>query len=89
MLRAEELLGDGEKSWDESSLKTVQNGTKINQKAFEDLGKPQGEIPADAGKTKYLLFYIFILLVLLKNICLKFVIESKPYRVPSFSLIIC
>lgn len=67
MLRAEELLGDGdEKSWDESSLKTVQNGTKINQKAFEDLGKPQGEIPADAGKTKYLWFYIFILLVLLK-----------------------
>ncbi|KAL4098475.1 hypothetical protein QTP88_023080 [Uroleucon formosanum] len=49
MLRAEELLGDGEKTWDESSLKTVQNGTTINRKAFEDLGKPKDEIPSDAG----------------------------------------
>ncbi|XP_008187653.1 tetratricopeptide repeat protein 12-like isoform X1 [Acyrthosiphon pisum] len=49
MLRAEELLGDGEKSWDESSLKTVQNGTTINRKAFEDLGKPKDEIPSDAA----------------------------------------
>lgn len=49
MLRAEELLGNGEKVWDESSLKTVHNGTKINRKAFEDLGKPKDEIPADAG----------------------------------------
>lgn len=49
MLRAEELLGDGEKTWDEGSLKTVLNGTKINRKAFEDLGKPKEEMPADAG----------------------------------------
>ncbi|KAE9534174.1 hypothetical protein AGLY_008681 [Aphis glycines] len=49
MLRAEELLGNGEKVWDESSLKTVHNGTKINRKAFEDLGKPKDEIPADAA----------------------------------------
>jgi hypothetical protein len=51
MIRAEELLGDGEKSWEEGSLKTVQNGTKINRKAFEDLGKPEEEVPADAGMT--------------------------------------
>lgn len=50
MIRAEELLGNDNKPWDESSLKTVQNGTKINKKAFEDLGKPQEEIPADAGR---------------------------------------
>lgn len=49
MIRAEELLGDGEKTWDEGSLKTVLNGTKINRKAFEDLGKPKEQMPADAG----------------------------------------
>lgn len=58
MLRAEELLGDGEKLWDESSLKTVQNSTSINRKAFEDLGKPKEEIPADAGMTILLHFHI-------------------------------
>lgn len=51
MLRAEELLGDGEKVWDESSLKTVLNGTKINRKAFEELGKPKEDVPSDAGKS--------------------------------------
>jgi len=56
MLRAEELLGDVEKEWDESSLKTVHNGTAINRKAFEDLGKPKDEIPADAGMEIY--FYL-------------------------------
>lgn len=64
MLRAEELLGDGEKTWDESSLKTVQNGTAINRKAFEDLGKPKDEIPSDAG-TKinfYIPYYNIIIL---------------------------
>lgn len=49
MIRADELLGNGHKEWDESSLKTVQNGTKINRKAFEDLGKPKEEVPSDAG----------------------------------------
>lgn len=64
MLRAEELLGDGEKTWDESSLKTVQNGTAINRKAFEDLGKPKDEIPSDAGMkiTFYLPYYNIIIL---------------------------
>lgn len=50
MIRAEELLGSDDKPWEESSLKTVRNGTKINKKAFEDLGKPKEEIPADAGE---------------------------------------
>jgi len=71
MLRAEELLGDGEKTWDESSLKTVQNGTSINRKAFENLGKPKDEIPSDAGmKIRcYLLYYnILILFERHKNI---------------------
>lgn len=50
MLRAEELLGNGgEKIWDESGLKTVHNGTSINREAFNDLGKPKEEVPADAG----------------------------------------
>lgn len=48
-LRAEELLGNDAKPWDESSLKTVHNGTKINLKAFENLGEPEEEIPPDAG----------------------------------------
>lgn len=51
MIRAQELLGDDEKSWEEGTLKTVQNGTKINREAFEDLGKPREQVPADAGKT--------------------------------------
>jgi len=64
MLRAEELLGDGEKTWDESSLKTVQNGTTINRRAFEDLGKPKDEIPSDAGMkiNFYLPYYNIIIL---------------------------
>lgn len=49
MLRADELLGNDCKPWDESSLKTVHNGTKINSKAFEDLGKPKEGVPSDAG----------------------------------------
>lgn len=54
MLRAEELLGDGgKKTWDESELKTVHDGTSINREAFEDLGKPREEIPADAGNCRY------------------------------------
>jgi len=64
MLRAQELLGDGEKTWDESSLKTVQNGTTINRRAFEDLGKPNDEIPSDAGMkiNFYLPYYNIIIL---------------------------
>lgn len=61
MLRAEELLGDGEKTWDECSLKTVVNGTKINHKAFEDLGKPKEEIPSDAGMSNLTLTIHFYL----------------------------
>ncbi|VVC44544.1 Tetratricopeptide repeat,Tetratricopeptide repeat-containing domain,Tetratricopeptide-like helical [Cinara cedri] len=49
MLRADELLGRDVTEWDEGSLKTVQNGTQINRKAFEDLGKPKEDIPADAA----------------------------------------
>lgn len=60
MLRAEELLGNGEKSWDENSLKTVLNSTKINQKAIEELGKPKEEIPADAGMIVYYIFIFYI-----------------------------
>lgn len=55
MLRAEELLGDGEKTWDECSLKTVLNGTSVNRKAFENMDKPKDQVPSDAGKT---LFFI-------------------------------
>ncbi|XP_050435741.1 tetratricopeptide repeat protein 12-like [Adelges cooleyi] len=47
--RAEELLGDGDKTWDEASLKTIQNGTQINRKAFEDLDKPKDQVPSDAA----------------------------------------
>lgn len=49
MLRADELLGDRERTWDESALKTVVDGTSINREAFADLGKPREEVPADAG----------------------------------------
>ncbi|XP_050536310.1 tetratricopeptide repeat protein 12-like isoform X1 [Daktulosphaira vitifoliae] len=49
MIRAEELLGNYDKTWDESSLKTVQNGTKINLKAFEDLNTHNEKVPTDAA----------------------------------------
>lgn len=53
MLRAEELLGDGEKTWDECSLKTVVNGTSVNREAFKNMDKPKDQVPSDAGKTIY------------------------------------